>query len=231
MSDERVVSALRAEVGNDWSVLDTLAAMDEPGRRKALRSHRELGFTTEEDASVVRLRQKLDVALDRLMLLELGIEAGLLSDADIPVGEGLRTLLHSGAFVRYLNSYLYFGVRFIATRIWGGGPQRGGSRRRGDSRTSCRFADTSCYLDLMIAHADDAVKRWHLSLPESERADDVRSALDFLDDFVTIPGEQAEYELWLRGLSSYPDRRSAFHECDQRSHRVRPRQGRVLHQP
>src|SRR5262245_50828575 len=106
--DERVVAALRGEVGSDWSVLDTLAAMDEPALRRTLRSHRELGFTTEGDAVVVRLRHKLDVALDRLMLLELGIEAGLLNDSDIPTNESLRTLLHSGAFVRYLNSYLYF---------------------------------------------------------------------------------------------------------------------------
>lgn len=204
MPDPQESLAIRAAVGSDWSVLRALAAEGEPERRRVLRSHREAGFRSEGDAELVRLRRRLDEALDRVMLIELGIEVGLLTDADLPPGEDLRTLVKSSAFARYLTSYLYFGVQFVALRLLGPSSLELSpdvEERLNETPTPLPCPPT---LELEPATAAGYVDGWLRSRGRPETAEDIDAALDFLDDIVTIPGEQAEYELWLRGLSSYP---------------------------
>lgn len=192
---------IRAAVGSDWPVIEELAGCDEIARRRILRSHREAGFHSDSDGDIVRLRHRLDDELDRLMLLELGIETGLLDEADVPVRPHLETLFRSNAFGRYLNTYMFFGVRFLGHRVLGA------------ASLDLPADDEGKLNDLPIAlpypppvpgEAAPAVARWLASRGRTELAADVGMALDFLDDILTVPGEQAQYELWLRGLSSYP---------------------------
>ncbi|HLG58906.1 MAG TPA: patatin-like phospholipase family protein [Vicinamibacterales bacterium] len=215
MPDERAAAAIRARVGHDWSVLDDLAVLaktQERQLRRILRSHREVGFTPD-DAELIRLRRRLDDTLDRLMLVELGIETGILDESDLPPGDSLPTLLTSSAFSRYLNAYLYFSVRFVASRVLGpralSVPVGEGNEVREQTEINELPVALPCPPRIESGREVDGevpVENFlKASAPERNGADHVQTALDFLDDFVTIPGEQAEYELWLRGLSSIPE--------------------------
>lgn len=206
MPDERAAAAIRARVGDDWSVLGALARLDESELRRILRSHREVGFTAADGADLMRLRRVLDDALDRLMLIELGIETGLLDQTALPAGESLQRLLQSSAFVRYLNSYLNFGVRFVASRVLG--PEGSSAPVPEDAEINELPVALPCPPEVEPSHsadAGDAVRIWLDARGRPDAADDIQAALDFLDDMVTLPGEQAEYELWLRGLGAYPE--------------------------
>ncbi|HEY7185956.1 MAG TPA: patatin-like phospholipase family protein [Vicinamibacterales bacterium] len=112
------------------NVYALLARKTESELRRILRSHRDFPFRGEEkyEQEDVQLRAALDIALDRLMVIEVRLETG--SDSvSAPVNVDLLQLLQSSAFARYINSYLYFGVRFMAARLLGPdsytpGPQR-----------------------------------------------------------------------------------------------------------
>jgi hypothetical protein len=102
------------------NVYALLANKSESELRRILRSHRDVPFRGEEkyEQEAVQLRAALDIALDRLMVIEVRLETG--SDSvSAPVNVDLLQLLQSSAFARYLNSYLYFGVRFMAARLLG----------------------------------------------------------------------------------------------------------------
>ena len=102
------------------NVYALLAKKTESELRRILRSHRDVPFRGEEkyEYEAVQLRAALDVALDRLMVIEVRLETG--SDSvSAPVNVDLLQLLQSSAFERYINSYLYFGVRFMASRLLG----------------------------------------------------------------------------------------------------------------
>ena len=97
------------------NVYALLARKTESELRRILRSHRDVPFRGEEkyEQEAVQLRAALDIALDRLMVIEVRLETG--SDSvSAPVNLDLLQLLQSSAFARYINSYLYFGVRFMA---------------------------------------------------------------------------------------------------------------------
>ena len=112
---------LRLLLQSDWTVFDRLAARSEPDRRRILRSHRDVPFRGDEgyDEEETSLRGDLDAALDRLSLIELAIEARLLDQSDLHGHNSLSKLFGSSAFARYVNSYLFLGVRFIASRMLG----------------------------------------------------------------------------------------------------------------
>jgi len=102
------------------NVYALLASKTESQLRRILRSHRDVPFRGEEtyEREAVELRAALDIALDRLMVIEVRLETG--SDSvSPPVSVDLLQLLQSSAFARYINSYLYFGVRFMASRLLG----------------------------------------------------------------------------------------------------------------
>ena len=205
MPDERAAIAIRTAVGNDWSVFDDLASRSERELRRTLRSHREVGFRSERDAELIRLRRVVDDALDRLMLLEIGIELGVLDETALPASASLRYLLLSSAFSRFVNAYLYFGVRFAAARILGPARLTIPGRENADiNELPISLPPPPDIEPREESDAGVAVQSWLAARARPEVADDVQTALDFLDDMTTIPGEQAEYELWLRGLSSYP---------------------------
>jgi hypothetical protein len=100
-----------------WPFLADLAGKEEWERRQLLRPHAEAGFGPEERAGIGQ-RRRLDVALGALTRLEIAhqleIPAATISEAK---GEILSKLFRSEAFLRYVNVYLYFGVRFLAGRV------------------------------------------------------------------------------------------------------------------
>jgi hypothetical protein len=204
--DEHTAAAIRAAVGDDWLVFDDLARQNESDLRRILRSHRDVGFTSEGTADLMRLRRRLDNALDRLMVIEVGIEMGLLDETALPDGDSLRRMLQSTAFARYANAYLYFGVRFVARRILGPSSlvfthdEHAGLNELPVGLPCPPHVESSYGTE-----AAGAIQSWLVECGRPEAFEDIQAALDLLDDIVTIPGEQAEYELWLRGLSSYPE--------------------------
>lgn len=107
--------------------------MDETGRRRVLRSHRDVPFRGDEryDQQAMDLRAALDVALERLTVIEVRLQTGSVS-VPPPTSEHLLTLFESNAFARFVNSYLYFGVRFIASRLLGPDSYRRQPTRRQD---------------------------------------------------------------------------------------------------
>ena len=112
---------VRLLLQSDWSVFDRLAAESERDLRRILRSHRDVPFRGDigYDEKETALRADLDAALDRLSLIELAIEARVLDERDLPQHDGLKKLFGSSAFARYINSYLFLGIRFIASRLLG----------------------------------------------------------------------------------------------------------------
>src|SRR5262245_57405180 len=112
---------VRLLLQSDWSVFDRLAARNEPELRRILRSHRDVPYRGDVgyDMEETSLRADLDAALDRLSLIELAIEARVLEQGDLPEHQSLLKLLGSSAFARYVNSYLFLRVRFMASRLLG----------------------------------------------------------------------------------------------------------------
>jgi hypothetical protein len=121
------------------NVFALLAAMDETARRRVLRSHRDVPFRGDEkyDKEAMALRSALDIALDRLTVIEVRLETGSVS-VPPPTSDHLLTLFDSNAFARFVNSYLYFGVRFIAARLLG--PRATDFHPRAGSRSIRRTA-------------------------------------------------------------------------------------------
>ena len=211
MPSEHAAAAIRARVGDDWSVFDELSGRQEPELRSLLRSHREAGFTSLGDGAAIALRRRLDDALDRLMLLELAIELGVIPAAALPVTPSLPSLLQSGAFARYLNSYLYFGARFAARRILGPSSLESPPAPDADRNDLPVALPDPPDAVTGVAGADEAIPNWLASRGEAAPGD-LEAALDFLDDFLWGQGEQAEYELWLHGLSAKPELASHFEQ-------------------
>ena len=118
MADSRVAPALLARTDGDWSIFKDLEDIDEPRRRLILRSHREVPVEPTQGPTVSGYRSRLDQALDRVMLRELGLETGLLSDVHVVAGiPHLGDLFKSSAFVRYVDAYLALSMRFVAERL------------------------------------------------------------------------------------------------------------------
>jgi hypothetical protein len=105
--------------------LRDLAGQPELLRRHILQPHEEaVGKLQpgEDDETAFRAdRARIDRALEALTIFELGCEAGLVTKADNPLGEdstAFGKLCDSEGFLRYANAYLYFGVRFLAGRLY-----------------------------------------------------------------------------------------------------------------
>ena len=119
---------------NRWSVIDELANLKENpnlkgsliiGRepdleaclRRVLRPHDEAGFQSPNDDWMIRVRAQLDEDLGSLTLREIREQLGFPNE-DLPnrTQANLRILFRSDAFLRYVNAYLFFGIRFLACR-------------------------------------------------------------------------------------------------------------------
>src|SRR5262245_24309113 len=112
---------VRLLLQSDWSVFDRLASKSEPDLRRILRSHRDVPYRGDigYDIEETSLRADVNAALERLSLIELAIQARLVEASDLPAHHGLLRLFGSSAFARYVNSYLFLGVRFLASRLLG----------------------------------------------------------------------------------------------------------------
>jgi Patatin-like phospholipase len=203
------------------NVFYRLATLSESELGRVLRPQREVPFRGDQrfDRESVMLRVALDVALDRLTVLEVRLETGSDQVAP-PTSDALFQLLRSDAFVRYVNSYLSFGVRLMAARLLGP-----------DDRTGFALPyPPPLAPNVSVVATVDQRRR----LFDDE---DVANAIDFLDDFIpadALPsttlsagypwdfadahhwrfeddGEWvSDYQRWLGGASYRPERADYF---------------------
>ena len=105
---------------------DSPRADEEKERRRLLRPHWE-DHRGVEDLDVIHVRDHLDAHLQLLMAFEAAFQTGFLPAElsnqpamlllMIPAELRFRELCKSQAFGRYLDAYLYFGIRFFASRL------------------------------------------------------------------------------------------------------------------
>lgn len=199
-----------------WLILDRFAQMPERERRAILRPHNDAGFSSQTEQESMALRDNLDRALGVLTLIEIGCELGLLATADLPAIQGgsFKRLCHSDAFLRYLEAYLYFGVRLLAGRLfppeWWSDGHEPRIRQAKFNRRSLELAEPPPVGNVTVNravfdHFLDILEADRNPAPPSRSAS-VPVALDFLDGFYSAKhgpedcDEPAELELWLRGL-------------------------------
>ncbi len=216
---DRLFSRLQPTGEDIWSIIRELAQTSEPERRRLLRPHAEMLFSTDDQGVLDKeRRRRLDVALGALTMLEIAYETEVATEEDgVPELDNLRQLCGSEAFLRYVNAYLYFGIRFLARRIMPGELPTIESVKKSPPRTSNKqlfslqtppslsgysAADNTfaTLLDLS-ARCDPAINYRNLT-PQVQ-------ALTLLDGFTNDSAENSEdvsseserFELWLRGLS------------------------------
>ncbi len=209
-----------SEPGSDlWSVFDELATLNtrapldrslilgrkpdlEACLRRVLRPHDEAGFRSPADDWMILLRSRLDDALDELTLGEISIQLGLSTGTAEPPGN-LSILFASEAFLRYVNAYLYFGIRFLANRsAYRPAPQ---GKPVGDRNIRSLPLPTPPPLS-GYPKAEEHFKTF-AGHKQAEFAKN-ETALRFLDDFHPPQArpilyelqEPSAFELWLRGL-------------------------------
>jgi hypothetical protein len=178
--------------------------MDEPERRRVLRFHRETPQRRSEDKE---FRLAVDRELGTLGQLELAAET-LGDDArQQALGEIQEVnrefedlIFNSPAFAHYLDSYLYFKIRFAAGRfrnprlqLTEPPPLANASRMNERPVGLPSPPEFEGMGSRRVAHD---VNRF-FALPKSAEAEE---ALAFLDDYVEESGETREFDLWLRGL-------------------------------
>ncbi len=251
--------------GDIWSVFEELAHLEEnnlfkgskvlgskPSRedclRRALRPHDDAGFVSA-DRDLMALRERLDKALEELTFREIRRELGLLDSANDPLAYELKAhlvdLFDSNAFLRYVNAYLYFGVRFLPSteefeipkKEW---EQEKQKRRQGQKKLeqqrnqqyptdksdqSHAYEPPPCtaenrdenYLQFALdspppiekfPNAANYYKDFRQRWESDQKSEDIKTALQFLDDYHVISDrpelyeleEPTAFELWLLGL-------------------------------
>ncbi|HEY1499121.1 MAG TPA: patatin-like phospholipase family protein [Acidobacteriaceae bacterium] len=199
-----------------WTILRQLSKEAEPRLRQILRPHEEAGITWELDADTIALRLRLDKALNQLTLLELRYQTGQCAPdtasssytsgmdvVPIPAGESLQILVHSEAFLHYCSSYLYFGVRFLAERLYSA--EKASQERLEQSPKSgiseSHWRPFALATPPCVITEPQTVDRF-LNLQSDDRRPEEEAALLFLDGYFERP---LDYELWLRGLLSTND--------------------------
>ncbi|HEY6770455.1 MAG TPA: hypothetical protein VI386_37405, partial [Candidatus Sulfotelmatobacter sp.] len=231
MSDEigkrRLHSRLLREDEDAWSIITEIADLEESRRRRLLRPHAEKGFGNDnESIEAKRKRLRLDVALGALTTLEIAYETGVVTEKEEPVpkSDHLRVLFESEAFLRYVNAYLYFGIRFLAWRImppeWDTVDKSKTLQPRNSNQQPFQLKNPPDLKD------DNADSKFAVLAYLTESCDPAihpqtnisqAQALSFLDGFTEEPndtntpkyGEDSasnpdRFELWLRGLSPKP---------------------------
>jgi hypothetical protein len=115
-----LVARLRPAGEDVWAIIPELAEMDEERLRQLLRPHAEMRFKNDAQGGLDKdRRRRLDVVLGALTILEIAYETDVASPETelAPEAENLIKLFKSEAFLRYVNAYLYFGIRFLAWRM------------------------------------------------------------------------------------------------------------------
>ena len=135
---------------------------------------------------------------------QLGLPSGELPDQ---TQANLQILFRSEAFLRYVNAYLFFGIRFLAGRAemqWSFGPEKQVSCSDSNLRTFALVPPPA------LTHVQGARQCFEVfeKLTARRPGTAVDTALFFLDDFHPPQvdpvqyelQEPSQYELWLRGL-------------------------------
>ena len=187
--------------------------------RRVLRPHDDAGFATG-DQWMMQLRERLDKALGELTFREIRREL-MLEIEPLPndVTQELWMLFGSEAFLRYVNAYLYFGVRFqpcaedFKEHAAKSSPARSGEvmlplrSKSGPETNQLLFPLTPPPPLYDISDAKEHFAHF-LRECENDHSEPVQEALKFLDDFHATPNgpvlyeleEPTAFELWLRGL-------------------------------
>jgi hypothetical protein len=199
MSDPAAKDRLLADLqsGDLWSIIHELAVMNEIDLRNLLRPHEDAGFSAKDIA--VDQRSRLDAALGALTRLELSRQLELISDYDLLFEQivDLTTLFDSQAFLRYVNAYLYFGIRFLAGRIYPPSwmiitPRHPPQRHKNEQPLALVKPPK-----IQEGSGASAAMDQFLDL---QSGDQTNPALRFLDGFIKDYDEPDRFELWLRGL-------------------------------
>jgi hypothetical protein len=181
--------------------------------RRVLRPHDEAGFTGFDEREVLEWRNALDKALGEIILREIRRQLNLPYEPLPPDPQKrLLRLFRSEAFLRYLNAYHYFGIRFVPA--WqelkaaiAADPQGIGPRPCADANAS--YFTLAAPPPLTTVPDAEAIFEGFRALVESDKTDPaVKTALDFLDGFESVEAkailfdlkEPTAFELWLRGL-------------------------------
>jgi hypothetical protein len=207
-----------------WSVIDELATLEkdphfkgsliidkepdlEACLRRVLRPHDEAGFQSPGDDWIIDLRSRLDKALEELTLREIRNQLGLSTDnLSKLTQENLRILFRSEALLRYVNAYLYFGIRFLSSR--------GEYQFAPEGKELLRCAESNVRSFLLLSPPPltgyPGVQKHLENFRNLSRQEsiEIKTALRFLDDFHPRQEqpvqyelqEPSQYELWLRGL-------------------------------
>jgi hypothetical protein len=216
--------------GSSWSIIDQLVNLKnhpkligsriadrEPNLEdclnRVLRPHDEAGFQEPDDHWMIELREEVDQALTALTFREIRNQLGLAKE-ELPAEtrKNLGILFRSEAFLRYLNAYLYFGIRILASRPDSQIPA---------TQTPDSCADSNQHpFALLPPPVPFRLDRAHVhfaefvSLSEVQESSPVHTALQFLDDFHPSQEESVhyelqeplQYELYLRGLRPETER-------------------------
>ena len=217
MPESPVANELLERASGDWSIFGLLAEMDERRRRSLLRFHREAGVNDEQE---IDRRSRLDAALNRIELRELGLEVGVLDgDGGLAAIPNLRALLASDAFVRYADNYLSLSIRFVAERL--------GIETPPQPRLNELPVARPCPPAITLrsdGEADRAIANLLALETRLDESKDVRSADAFLDELLLPatrqryagaalpPDLQKLFELWLRGLAGETEYVQAFQQ-------------------
>ena len=209
-----------------WQVLDQLAGQEEKTLRVILRPHEQSAFSWKKDADTIDLRNRLDRALGALTRFEIDTQTGRCVSADsrtlglheiplegFPARASLLKLFRSEAFLNYCDTYLYFGIRFLAQRFLSAETAAQGRLAESAiletawrpfalmSPPALRYEDPALAARLSRAAADffQMVKQDPIVEEPAELhpATEEMAALLFLDGFLDNP---VDFELWLRGL-------------------------------
>lgn len=239
---KRLHSRLYPQDEDVWSIIKELAGMEEDDRRRLLRPHAEMRFGDNPDGTRDKARRRrLDVALGALTALEIAYETGVVTEREeaVPESECLKVLIGSEAFLRYVNAYLYFGMRFLAWRImppeWYTPPEP----TKPETKKPLKPRDSNQqFLQLKTPPQPEkdanAASKFAALVYLAERCDPAIhpeteipqvQALSFLDGFTEGPkdteipkyqentvSEADRFELWLRGLSPKPTQEKLFEE-------------------
>jgi len=196
-ANDRLLATLRS--ADLWQIIGKLASEKESDLRTLLMPREDIGVEGIPNDP----RSRLDLALEALTQFELGRQLGLIPNDDIPFEIAhLAKLFDSQAFLHYLNTYLYFGIRFLAGRIdplpWMIDPPGHPPERNKNERPLPLVIPPDLH---GLSDASAAMDRF-LTL---QRGDKGNPALGFLDGFIQDDEEPDRFELWLRGLYQEPE--------------------------
>jgi hypothetical protein len=231
----RIIS--RLQPGNDaqWSIIAELAHMEEPELQRLLRPHSEMRFNTDQQGIADNeRRRRLDVALGALTMLEVAYQVDVADpptegapeaeSLKVPEANNLKILFESEAFLRYVNAYLYFGIRFLSWRMskpeWYTVDSKILFRDSNEQTLGlCTPPDLEGYAiaDATIATLVDSSASCDPAINSANPGPEAQ-ALKFLDGFTRDQAEQLDdrpketdrFELWLRGLSPGSNEQDRF---------------------